>query len=41
MKKSSIDTHLGNIKIDKDVLAQYAGAIAMECFGIVGGKCQC
>ena len=36
MKKSSIDTQLGNIKIDKDVLAQYAGAIAMECFGIVG-----
>ena len=36
MKKSSIDTQLGDIKIDKDVLAQYAGAIAMECFGIVG-----
>ena len=36
MKKSSIDTQMGNIKIDKDVLAQYAGAIAMECFGIVG-----
>jgi uncharacterized alkaline shock family protein YloU len=36
MKNSSIDTQLGDIKIDKDVLAQYAGAIAMECFGIVG-----
>ena len=36
MKNSTIDTQMGNIKIDKDVLAQYAGAIAMECFGIVG-----
>ena len=36
MKNSSIDTHMGTIRIDKDVLAQYAGAIATECFGIVG-----
>lgn len=36
MKSSSINTHMGNITIDKDVIAQYAGNVAMECFGIVG-----
>lgn len=36
MKGSSIDTHLGSIIIDKDVIAQYAGSVAVECFGIVG-----
>ena len=36
MKSSSIDTHMGSITIDKDVIAQYAGNVAMECFGIVG-----
>ncbi|MFI3237476.1 MAG: Asp23/Gls24 family envelope stress response protein [Lachnospiraceae bacterium] len=36
MKNTSFDTHMGSIKIDKDVLAQYAGIIATECFGIVG-----
>lgn len=36
MKVSSMDTHMGNIAIDNDVIAQYAGAVAMECFGIVG-----
>ncbi|MGN0346778.1 MAG: Asp23/Gls24 family envelope stress response protein [Lachnospiraceae bacterium] len=34
--KSSMDTHLGSIQIDNEVIAQYAGSIAMECFGIVG-----
>lgn len=36
MKASSMDTHLGNISIDHDAIAQYAGSVAMECFGIVG-----
>ena len=36
MKNSSMNTHMGNITIDKDVIAQYAGTVAMECFGIVG-----
>lgn len=36
MKGSSINTHLGNIVIDNEVIAQYAGTVAVECFGIVG-----
>jgi len=36
MKSSSINTHMGSITIDKEVIAQYAGNVAMECFGIVG-----
>ena len=36
MKVSSMDTHMGNISIDHEVIAQYAGTVAMECFGIVG-----
>jgi uncharacterized alkaline shock family protein YloU len=36
MKASSIDTHMGNISIDDEVVAQYAGSVATECFGIVG-----
>ena len=36
MRASSMDTHMGNIAIDSEVIAQYAGAVAMECFGIVG-----
>lgn len=31
-----MDTHLGNIEIQSDVIAQFAGAIASECFGVVG-----
>ncbi len=36
MKSSSMNTHMGNITIDNEVIAQYAGSVAMECFGIVG-----
>ena len=36
MKGSSMNTHMGNITIDKEVIAQYAGIVATECFGIVG-----
>lgn len=34
--KGSMDTHLGSIQIDNEAIAQYAGSVAMECFGIVG-----
>ena len=34
--KGSMNTHLGNIVIDLEVIAQYAGSVAVECFGIVG-----
>ena len=34
--KSIMNTHLGNIAIDRDVIANYAGSVAVECFGIVG-----
>ena len=36
MKGSSMDTHMGSIAINNDVIAQYAGSVAVECFGIVG-----
>lgn len=36
MKTTYLNTHMGNISIDNEVIAQYAGAVAMECFGIVG-----
>ncbi len=36
MKNSSMNTHMGSITIDKEVISQYAGSVAMECFGIVG-----
>ena len=34
--KGSMNTHMGNIYIDTEVIAQYAGSVAVECFGIVG-----
>ena len=36
MKGSSMNTHMGNIVINSEVIAQYAGSVAVECFGIVG-----
>ncbi len=36
MKGSSLNTHMGNVIIDNEVIAQYAGSVAVECFGIVG-----
>lgn len=36
MKGSLVDTHLGNIIIDPNVITQYCGSVAVECFGIVG-----
>ncbi len=35
-KETNLNTHMGNIAINSDVLAQFAGAVAMECFGVVG-----
>lgn len=35
-KETSSNTYLGNVSINSDVIAQFAGAVAMECFGIVG-----
>lgn len=34
--KSIMNTHLGNISIDSEVIANYAGNVANECFGVVG-----
>lgn len=34
--KNAMNTHMGNIVIDNEVIAQYAGSVAVECFGIVG-----
>lgn len=34
--KGKMTTQLGDIVIDPEVIAQYAGSEAMECFGIVG-----
>ena len=34
--KSIMNTHLGNISIDSEVIANYAGTVANECFGVVG-----
>lgn len=36
MKGTAINTPHGNILIDNEVIAQYAGSVAVECFGIVG-----
>lgn len=36
MKETSMNTHMGNVTIDNEVIAQYAGSVAMECFGVVG-----
>ena len=36
MEKGKIKTSIGQIIINKDVIAQYAGCIAMETSGIVG-----
>ncbi len=34
--KGRVNTQVGNISIDTEVIAQYAGSVAVECFGIVG-----
>ncbi|MEY8517789.1 Asp23/Gls24 family envelope stress response protein [Lachnospiraceae bacterium 29-84] len=34
--KGRVDTQYGKVLIDTDVIAIYAGSVAVECFGIVG-----
>jgi len=34
--KGYINTNIKNVSIDTEVIAQYAGSVAVECFGIVG-----
>ena len=34
--KGRMDNSLGSIVIDPNVIATYAGSVAVECFGIVG-----
>lgn len=34
--KGHMNTNLGQIRIDNEVIAKYAGSVAVECFGIVG-----
>ena len=34
--KGQMETHLGTVIIDNEVIATYAGSVAVECFGIVG-----
>lgn len=34
--KGHLNTDIGEIVVDNEVLAQYAGASAVECFGVVG-----
>lgn len=36
MMKGSMSTDLGIITISPDVIAKYAGSVAVECFGVVG-----
>ena len=31
-----METKLGRVTIDSEVIAMYAGSVAVECFGIVG-----
>ncbi len=34
--KGQMNTEKGEILVDEDVLAKYAGSAAIECFGVVG-----
>lgn len=33
---ATMSTNLGNVVIDNEVIAKYAGSAAVECFGVVG-----
>ena len=35
-RNGELSTKLGQIYIDSEVIATYAGSVAVECFGIVG-----
>ena len=34
--KGLMNTQMGAVMIDPEVIARYAGSVAVECFGIVG-----
>lgn len=34
--KGSMDTYMGNILVDNNVIANFAGNVALECYGVVG-----
>lgn len=34
--KGHVSTQIGNVVIDNEVLAKYAGSVAVECIGVVG-----
>ncbi len=34
--KGHMNTSMGEILVDNEVIAKYAGSVAVECFGIVG-----
>lgn len=34
--KGRMNTNMGKIVVDTEVIAKYAGSSAVECFGIVG-----
>uniref|UniRef100_UPI0038676CDF Asp23/Gls24 family envelope stress response protein n=1 Tax=Faecalibacillus faecis TaxID=1982628 RepID=UPI0038676CDF len=34
--KGHMNTNMGEIFVDNEVIAKYAGSVAVECFGIVG-----
>jgi uncharacterized alkaline shock family protein YloU len=34
--KGQMETAMGKVVVDNDVLAKYAGSAAVECFGVVG-----
>lgn len=34
--RGSVDTQMGNICVDSNVIANFAGNVAMECYGVVG-----
>lgn len=36
MVKGRLDNELGQIEVNSDVIASYAGSVAIECFGVVG-----
>ena len=36
LMKGQLETNLGTVVIDEDVLGKYAGSAAVGCFGVVG-----
>ena len=36
MAKGRLDNAMGQIEVKPDVIATYAGSVAVECFGVVG-----